>query len=343
AICQHFKDERLRQLFGRYATYCGSSPFAAPATLMLVAHVEQAGVWTLPGGTAALAALIADEIRARGGELHTGTHVEEILVKGDRAAGVVADGREFPADIVVFNGDAAALNAGLLGKAVSRTGARIGPKERSLSAVTFCARLKGDTPLGYHTVAFGRDYRAEFDALFKARRMPDDPTIYVCAPEPPSNGSGESEGEGGQGALIIMNAPADGDERPYTEEDIAQCQTQAMETLRRCGLAASLSEVTATTPADFSQKLPGTGGAIYGRSSHGWTASFQRPALKSRVKGLYLAGGSVHPGPGAPMSALSGMMAGEMILKDFGLAPKSRREDMPGGTPTGSRRTAHTR
>ncbi|MFX5964745.1 hypothetical protein ABTE57_19480, partial [Acinetobacter baumannii] len=87
----------------------------------------------------------------------------------------------------------------------------------------------------------------------------------------------------------------------------------------RCGLTLeTVPELTqVTTPADFHRLFPGTGGALYGRSSHGWMASFQRPGARTKLPGLDLAGGSVHPGPGVPMAALSGRMAAASLIEDL--------------------------
>ena len=110
ALEDHFADPRLRQLFGRYATYCGSSPFLAPATLMLVAHVEREGVWIVEGGMARLAEALAELARARGAELRFRQRVARIVVENGRAAGVETDeGERIAADAVIWNGDAAAL------------------------------------------------------------------------------------------------------------------------------------------------------------------------------------------------------------------------------------------
>lgn len=337
AVSRHFRDPRLRQLFGRYATYCGSSPFMAPATLMLVAHVEQCGVWAVDGGAAALAHAIADSFERLGGTIATDAHVEEIAIKDGVAKGVVVNGTLMDADTVVVNADVAAFGAGLFGRQASRVANLVPPSARTLSAVTLCAVGRLSEPLPYHSVLFGPDYQGELNALFKDRRMRDAPSIYICAPDSPTSPDAL------QRVLMVMNAPADGDRRDYQEEDIARCMTQAMETLNRCGISLTLDQSVATTPTDFAAMLPATGGAIYGRASHGWTASFQRPAITTKVKGLYLAGGSVHPGPGMPMASLSGRMAAACLLKDFGLTPLSRPTVTSGGTLTESAKTVATR
>ncbi|HSQ70804.1 MAG TPA: FAD-dependent oxidoreductase, partial [Rubrivivax sp.] len=137
----HFHDPRLRQLFGRYATYCGASPWQAPATLMLIAHVEQSGVWSVQGGMHALPRALAQLARERGATLHFGQACRRILVHHGRACGVqLADGRELAADAVVFNGDANALAQGLLGTEAAHSAPAVPAAKRSLSAVTWALR-----------------------------------------------------------------------------------------------------------------------------------------------------------------------------------------------------------
>jgi len=161
---RYFQDPRLRQLFARYATYCGSSPFAAPATLMLVADAERRGVWLIDGGMRRLAAELAELARCAGAELHFSRGVAELLVDGGRVRGVtLEDGERVTADAVVFNGDTEALRQGLLGDAARQAVAAKAPAN-SLSAVTWCLPAQRvDFPLAYHTVFFGDDYRDEQD------------------------------------------------------------------------------------------------------------------------------------------------------------------------------------
>ena len=121
---------------------------------------------------------------------------------------------------------------------------------------------------------------------------------------------------------MITNAPGDGDRGRYDDARLAQSQHAVFELLERCGLKLTSrpDENVVTTPADFEQRFPGTGGALYGRPPHGWRASFTRPTARSRMPGLYLAGGSVHPGPGVPMVALSGRFAARAVARDLGVA-----------------------
>jgi len=319
ALGRHFRDQRLRQLFGRYATYCGSSPFLAPATLMLVAHVEQAGVWLIEGGMARLAAALAKVVQQQGAALRYRAEAAEILVAKGRAAGVrLASGEELPADAVVVNADVSALGAGQFGAAAKRAVSPVSPATRSLSAVTWTmvAETSG-FPLSRHTVFFSGDYRAEFDDILRRRRLPSEPTVYVCAQD--RDDAGDRTEDGAERLLVLTNAPAIGDRPGPSEAEIATCEAQTFGVLEKCGLhiRKEPERTVVTSPVVFHRLFPGTGGALYGRASHGWMASFQRPGARSRIPGLYLAGGSTHPGPGVPMAAISGRLAAERLLMDL--------------------------
>ncbi|MGF1474568.1 MAG: 1-hydroxycarotenoid 3,4-desaturase CrtD [Geminicoccaceae bacterium] len=321
SLGQIFEDPRLRQLFARYTTYCGSSPFSAPATLMLVAHVEQEGVWSVEGGMHALARGLERLATERGARFLYQQEAVGFDTEDGRITGVeLASGDRLEADAVLFNGDVAALGSGAFGAEARAAVPMTPPDKRSLSALTFSlvGRAHG-FPLARHNVFFAGDYRSEFADIFQARRVPRTPTVYVCAQD---RGQGPPVPDGSSERLFcLVNAPAIADAVPFPEEDIEPCATRLFDRLKSCGLEVEIDPkaIVPTTPTDFHRLFPATGGALYGPASHGWKASFARAGVKRPLRGLYLAGGSVHPGPGVPMASQSGRMAAREMMRDWGL------------------------
>ncbi len=333
SLVRHFTDARLQQLFGRYATYCGSSPFEAPATLMLIAQVEMDGVWSVEGGMFAVAAALANLAQQRGANIRYGEGCAEVLVYAGRACGVrLESGETIAADSVVFNGDVAALAQGLLGTK-AKTAVDAMPKtSRSLSALTWSINAQASGfPLVRHNVFFDEDYASEFRDIFSEGRLPRKGTVYVCAQDRDDSGSASSASER---LLCLVNAPAIGDTRGFASGEIEQCEQSRFAMLQRYGLTINWQpgNTVLTTPAQFNQLFPATGGALYGQASHGWMASFKRPCATSSLPGLYLAGGSVHPGPGVPMAAMSGRLAADALMAHLDSTRPSRQVATSGGT-----------
>jgi 1-hydroxycarotenoid 3,4-desaturase len=332
SLSRYFRDPRLRQLFARYATYCGSSPFASPATLMLVAHVEQAGVWYIGGGMHELAVQLAALAARQGATLRYACEIARIQLHRGRVDAVhTVHGERIPVDAVVCNADNNALAGGLFGAEVCG-GVRATPAAaRSLSALTWnlLARTEG-FELAHHSVFFGADYRAEFADIFHRHRLPSKPTVYICAQDRQDDAARAPQSR--ERLLCLVNAPPIGDSHLFDTAEIDACKARVSETLANCGLKLHFQgDGVTTTPADFNRMFPGTGGALYGPASHGWMASFKRAGSRSAIPGLYLAGGSSHPGPGVPMAATSGRLAAACVRADFASTRGSRRAATSGG------------
>ncbi len=341
ALGKHFEDQRLRQLFARYATYCGSSPWDAPATLMLVTQVELDGVWSVQGGMHALARSLASLAERHGATLRYGQRVAHIETEGGRASAVITEaGERIAADSVVFNGELSALGSGLLGDAVRRAAPPLTPSKRSLSALTWSVHAKtgGAFSLDRHNVFFQPDYAQEFGDIFVRSRLPRTPTVYVCAQDRGATAPLQATGHATRHAperdrmLVLVNAPAQ-DGRPLDESEIDACESHTFSLLARYGLTVSRTPQNClrTAPADFQRLFPGSAGALYGMATHGWMSAFSRNGARTKVPGLYTAGGSVHPGPGVPMAAMSGQLAAATLMAHLGSTSRSPRVAISGG------------
>jgi 1-hydroxycarotenoid 3,4-desaturase len=247
---------------------------------------------------------------------------------------------------VVFNGDADALARGLLGDG-ARIGTRLKPQQRSLSAVTWAMHVRtSGFALARHNVFFDDDYASEFDDVFRRRRLPQRGTVYLCAQDRLHDGMPPTAGADGRERLLaLVNAPADGDRHDPADLEIEPCEHRSLDLLQHCGLQLSIErpqQVVRRTPADFERLYPGSGGALYGPATHGWMALFNRPATATAIEGLFLAGGSAHPGPGVPMAAMSGRLAAATLMARLDSIGRSRRVRIAGGTSMPSATTAAT-
>jgi len=314
SLSMSFDHPHLRQLFSRYSTYCGSSPFKAPATLMLIAHAERAGVWVLNGGMQALAHELARIAKKNGCTIRTNTTVKNIRCHRGVVSEIVLDDESAIAtNAVVYNGDLNYLHQHLLSPENQINRPDSGGSSLSAITLSCLANVNGPT-LSHHNVFFGNDYRDEFDALFSRQSITAQPTIYVCAQD---NNETNVQSDDTQRLFCLMNAPA----RPFTDAETDTETQKLMSTLALHGLHVSTlpTERVVATPNTFATRFPGSQGALYGDPTHGWASSFSRADSRTRINGLYLAGGGVHPGAGVPMVSLSGQLAGKRLLSDFGI------------------------
>jgi len=313
----YLRDPRLRMLLDRYATYTGSDPRRAPAALATIPYVEQAyGSWYVRGGLARVADALRERTENCGATVRTGADVAAVDVAGGRVAGVrLAGGERLRADVVVAHADAAHLYRDLLDHpAARRARRRLARTVPSLSGFVMLLAVRGATPgLRHHTVLFPADYDAEFDALFgPAPRPVPDPTVYVSVPRDPAVAP-----EGHEAWFVLANAPRQG-----------QCGLDWDAPGLAAGYADRLLDVMAArgldvrdrvlfretvTPADLERRTRAVGGAIYGTSSNGPRAAFLRPANRGPVPGLYLVGGSSHPGGGLPLVLKSAAIVADLV------------------------------
>ena len=317
---QYLRDPRLRMFLDRYATYTGSDPRRAPAALSVVPYVEQTfGAWYVPGGLRRLGAAVHERALLRGVVVRLGAAVAQVLVEGGRAAGVVlADGERLPADVVVVNADASQLYDDLLPPSVAgRARRRLHRATPSLAGVVLLLALRGRTPgLAHHTVLFPADYDSEFDSVFGRDPRPvQDPTVYVSAPDDPALRPDDDH----ESWFVLVNAPRHGTGPGAVDWDEAGLESsyadRVLDVLAARGLDVRDRVLwrEVRTPADLERATRSPGGAIYGTSSNGARAAFLRPANASPVPGLFLVGGSAHPGGGLPLVGLSAAIVAGLV------------------------------
>jgi phytoene desaturase len=317
AVRAFFHSPYLRQVFNRYATYNGSSPYRAPATFNLIAFVEFVeGGWYIKGGMYELARALERVADRLGVEIRTNSPVAQIVVRDGVARRVrLGDGADLAAAAVVVNADPRYAYAALL-PTEQATATRLARLEPSCSGVILLLGIDRTYPLAHHNIFFSTDYAGEFAAIFGKRVPAADPTIYVCAS---CLSDPQHAPPGHMNLFVLVNAPARSP-RVAWEREGGGYRDLIIRKLERMGLADIDPHIVyerLITPDDLEQRYNAADGAIYGLASNRpWTA-FLRPPLRARgTRRLYFVGGGTHPGGGIPLVLLSGRAVAERVLAD---------------------------
>jgi diapolycopene oxygenase len=315
---RYFRHPNTWRLFGRYATYIGSSPYQAPSIFAMLAFLETGkGVYGITGGTYKLVEAFEKLAAELGVHIQKETDVTSIKINQGAVTGVTTTKGHYPCDTLIGNGDAISLYSGLV-DASDRphfTDKKLMKLEPSLSGFTMLLGVKKRySQLAHHNVFFPEDYQAEFSSIFQDKQYVKDPALYICfsgADDPDLTPTGMSN------LFVLANAP-------YLTginqlQDKEQYKKKLIQQLEMRGLTALSDEIIyeeMQSPADLAVRTRAYRGAIYGMSSNSFEQAFFRISNKDRhIKGLWFAGGSTHPGGGTPMVTLSGKMTAQAIIK----------------------------
>jgi diapolycopene oxygenase len=314
------KDGRLAQMLDHFVQYVGSSPYGAPAVLCAIAHMQAAeGVWYPMGGTRAVAEALTRLAGELGATVRPGTDVRELSVENGAVAGLVtADGAVARYDSVISNMDSVRTYRELVGGEVGERYARKDFEPACSGVVLYLGLDRRYDHLLHHDFVFSRDPEEEFDWIYRRGEPAPDPTCYIAAPSATDPGVAPA---GGEALYVLVHTPY---LRPHHDWSrmLAPYRRTILDKLKRtAGLADIESRIVVErhlTPQDIHDRYRVLNGAIYGLASHGRFLGAFKPGNRSReVRGLYLAGGSAHPGPGMPMVMMSGWIAADALDADL--------------------------
>ncbi len=305
-----FKDPRLVQLFNRYATYNGSSPYKTPATMNIIPHLEMSiGAFFPRGGMYSITESLVQLAKRNSVQFHFGQRVDEITISDRQVTGIRIGETRLAYDRVVSNMDIVNSYKKLMPTLKAPKFLLKQPK--SSSALIFYWGVKRKFPkLDVHNLFFSGDYEKEFEHLFEKKDITDDPTIYVHISSKMEAGDAPAHGENWFTMINVPNNTGQnwdhliGQARKNVINKLTNQLGQPIEQLIECEEVLDPRRIESRTSSAL--------GALYGNSSNNRFAAFLRHANKSRrVKGLYFCGGSVHPGGGIPMSLSSAKLVSE--------------------------------
>jgi phytoene desaturase len=318
-------DPRVAQMVDHFTQYVGSSPYGSPAVLCGIAHMQHAeGVWYPLGGTRAVPVALERLARELGVEFHLNCGVEKILTHQGAVTGVRTDqGEEWSLTAVVSNCDSVRTHRELIN---GRVGAKFEHRRRYEPAcsgvVLYLGLNRRYEHLAHHNFVFSRDPHEEFDFIYRKGEPAPDPTCYLAATTRTEPGTAPA---GGEALYVLVHTPY---LRPHHDwkQMLPAYRKVILEKLQRTGSLADLEErivfERTLTPQDINDRYRVLNGAIYGLASHGRFLGAFKPSNRSPdLRGLYLAGGAAHPGPGIPMVLMSGWIAADALDRDGVVAP----------------------
>ncbi len=309
---KQFKNPKTVQLFNRYATYNGSNPYKAPALLNIIPHLEfNKGAYLPVNGMHAITEHLVACANYVGIKFNFNSEVEKIVEENKTVKGIISNGTFYPSDIVISDADMHLVYKKLL--PLHYTPKRLLNQEKSSSAFIFYWGVKKTFPqLDVHNILFSANYEAEFNALFTTNKPYHDPTIYInitskeCTTDAPANC---------ENWFVMVNVPHNASQMPITyAKELKQYVVQKINRVLKTDILSLIEQEETLDPHGIELQTSSFGGSLYGNSSNNKFSAFLRHAnYSSTLKGLYFAGGSVHPGGGIPLSLLSGKIVSELI------------------------------
>lgn len=320
-VRSHVPDARVAQMMDHFTQYVGSSPYASPAVLCSIAHMQtEEGIWYPMGGTRAVPEALSKLAVELGVEIQTGVDVLRIHTAGDRVTGVeTASGKTLPCDAVVSNCDAVRTYRELLqGTPQSAKFEKSNDYSPACSGVVLYLGLnRRYEQLLHHNFVFSKDPEKEFESIYDLGEPAPDPTAYVCAPAITEPGVAP---EGGEALYILVHTPYLREHHDWKKmlPEYREVILDKMESCAGCkGIRDAIVHEASLTPEGIHNRYRVLNGAIYGLASHGkYLGAFKPGNRRKDVGGLYLAGGAAHPGPGMPMVMMSGWIAADSLDTD---------------------------
>lgn len=313
-----FKDEKTIQLFNRYATYNGSDPYQAPATLNIIQHVEyNLGAFLPDKGIFAITQALFNIANKKDVRFNFNTEVERLITEGKTIKGIKTLNNDYYFDAVVSNVDVNTTFQKLLNDKKSFEAKRYEKLEPSLSGVVFYWAINTSYPqLEVHNILFSENYKKEFEEIFKQRVISEDPTIYIYIS---SKYNSSDAPAGKENWFVMINAPYIKDQN--WDDEIQSARKRIINKINSVlgiKIETKIAGERILSPLDIQNKTGSYRGSIYGISSNNRNAAFLRQPNKSRsYKNLYFCGGSAHPGGGIPLVILSGKITSDLIINDL--------------------------
>jgi phytoene desaturase len=306
-----FGKSNLTQLFDRYATYNGSDPYRAPATLNMIAHLEHnTGAFFPKKGMHEVVLSLVKLAKEVGIEFKLNEPVLELIPGKKNINSVITSKGNYLCDLVVNDTDVTYFYKHLLKQKLMLK--KLAKRERSSSALIFYWGVNFTSELHLHNILFSSDYKEEFKGLFGTKQLADDLTVYIFI----SKKVVETDApKGKENWFVMVNAPENvGQNWDELTRRVRATALAKIKMMLKIDIEPLIEKERILTPVDIETRTASVGGSLYGHSSNSAMAAFLRhPNFSKEYKNLYFVGGSVHPGGGIPLCLASAKIVDQLI------------------------------
>jgi len=309
---EELREPHLVQLFNRFATYNGSSPFKTPGMMTLIQHLEQEyGTYVSNKGMINIIDSLYELALRQNIKFKFNHLVSEILLDGKKAIGVKTNNQIFRSDIVISNMDVVPTYKKLL--KTSYHPKKILNQERSSSALIFYWGIKKCFKnLELHNILFSKNYKEEFESIFKHSSIYKDPTVYINIT---SKDVISDAPKGCENWFVMINSPNNsGQDWDAIVKTVRSNIIKKINKVLDVNIEEKIEFEKIYTPLTIEKNTQSFLGSLYGSSSNNKMSAFLRhPNFSNDIQNLYFCGGSVHPGGGIPLCLLSAKIVSEII------------------------------
>ena len=288
--------------------FLGTSPYEAPALYNLMSHMDfNPGVFYPQGGFYALIDALVAIAEKNDARLRADSAVSAIVVENGLATGVrLADGEFIAADIVISNADMWFTETKLLEKKWQTHGQKYWNK-KTLAPSAFIIYLGVNEKLPsiiHHNLLFSEDWRKNFDDIYKDPKLPDEPSLYVCAPSV-TDPSVAPESKENLFVLVPIASNldiSDVEKERYSDRVLALMEKE----MNLPGLREKIEYKRIYTVDDFAGDYNSFKGTALGLAHTIWQTAIFRPKNQSKkVKNLFYVGAGTNPGIGTQICLIS--------------------------------------
>ena len=312
-VTKEFENERLAQILQFPVLFLGAKPSNTPAFYNFMNFADFGlGTWHPEKGMYSVVEGMVKMAEELGVKFNTSQNVETICVENGKATGVIANGVQIDADVVVSGADYNHSESLLKPKERGYTDAYWDKKVFAPSSLLFFIGLdKKVKNVSHHTLFFDVDFDAHARSIYDTPEWPKDPLFYGNFP---SITDSSMAPEGKEACFLLIPIGPGIEDTEEMRDKYFNMVIERLEHLTKQSIKDAILFKESFCVNDFVSEYNSYKGNAYGMANTLLQTAFLRPKLKSKkVENLFFTGQLTVPGPGVPPALISGKLVASLV------------------------------